>query len=105
VVAKTPIPKVVAPKPPVPVAVQPPPYRPPEKKPIPSISLEQLKDRNNNQRKPDAKHVADLRDALKAVVGNPPPRSDLKSDAQGQTLAPKRTGPSAEELKKILDVT
>ena len=105
VVVKTQMPKAPTPKPPVPVAVQPPPYRPPEKKPIPSISLEQLKDRNNNQRKPDAKHVADLRDALKAVVGNPPPRSDLKSDSQGQTLAPKRTGPSAEELKKILDVT
>ncbi|MDO8569613.1 MAG: type IV secretion system DNA-binding domain-containing protein [bacterium] len=69
------------------------------------ISLKKINEEKDNQRKPDVKHVSDLRDALKAVVGNqPPPRSDLKSDSQGQTLAPKRTGPSQEELKKILDV-
>ena len=80
--------------------------RPPEKKPLPSISLGSLNAKADNQRKPDAKHVSDLRDALKAIVKNqPPPRSDLKSDSQGQTLAPKRTEPSPEELKKILDVS
>ncbi|MDP3763200.1 MAG: type IV secretion system DNA-binding domain-containing protein [bacterium] len=65
---------------------------PPPPKPVQNISLEHLKEKNNNQRKPDAKHVSDLRDALKTVVGNQPLTTNPKSE------------PSSEELKKILDV-
>ena len=105
-------PKPVAPKtaPPKPIPQKPftttTKYEPKaEFKPPQPISLKKISEEKDNQRKPDVQRVSALRDALKAVVGNqPPPRSDLKSDSQGQTLAPKRTGPSPEELKKILDV-
>ena len=87
--------------------------------PVPKISLEHLKEKSNNQRKPDAKHVSDLRDALKAVVGDKAgsssrgnsasfilstgaPTADKIPSASAPT--PIKTGPSPEELKKILDV-
>ncbi len=75
----------------------------------PSISLKDLREKNNNQRKPDAKHIADLRDALKVVVGkqstinNQQPTMSPKLEASSKKLEAK-TGPSPEELKKILDV-
>jgi len=70
---------------------------------LPSVSLENLNEKSNNQRKPDAKHVSDLRDALKAVVGSEP-----KTQAHFPPAQPKpasRKEPSSEELKKILDVS
>ena len=70
-----------------------------EFKPLPSISLQTLKDKNNNQRKPDAKHLSDLRAALKTVIGNRPTpnkKAEIKIEV--------RKEPSSEELKKILDV-
>ncbi|MBI2065665.1 MAG: type IV secretion system DNA-binding domain-containing protein [Candidatus Zambryskibacteria bacterium] len=67
----------------------------------PNVSLESLKEKNNNQRKPDAKHIADLRDALKVVMGNPPIRKAVEPPLGGSTA---KSEPSPEELKKILDV-
>jgi hypothetical protein len=81
----------------------------PALKPLEAISLKALEPKNkkdNNQRAPNPKHVSDLREALKAVVGSspkvetrtsPPPRIDKREE-------PKRNEPSTEELKKILDV-
>ena len=89
-----------------------------------SVSLEQLKEKSNNQRKPDAQHVSALRDALKAVVGDVktpekqansralPASGGLRRDENlpvSPSPAPMpmsvKTGPSPEELKKILDVS
>ena len=60
-----------------------------EPKPVPDVSLQYLKEKNNNQRKPDPRHVSDLREALKAVTVDQP-KVEIKSD------------PTSEELKKIL---
>ena len=107
------LPKSVPPKP------TPPPPTPPPPKPIQSpsppknISLENLKEKSNNQRKPDAKHVSDLRDALKAVVGSSSGTNSAgltmasrapTPDGISPTLASKKE-PTPEELKKILDVS
>ncbi len=67
-----------------------------------NLSLQYLKEKNNNQRKPDAKHVANLRDALKAVVGDKLISATTTSKSQISQKEP--SGPSPEELKKILDV-
>ncbi|MFH1178585.1 MAG: type IV secretory system conjugative DNA transfer family protein [bacterium] len=67
--------------------------------PSQNISLKNLNERNNNQRKPDAKNVADLRDALKAVTGQ------IISHPVTEKKPETKTGPSPEELKKILDVS
>ena len=87
-------------------------------KSVPNVSLEQLKEKNN-QRKPDAKHVSDLRNALEFVVGKHQPKisrhieqdhidktkqtTDKKDDNKTSKLETSQ-GPSHEELKKILDV-
>ncbi|MDZ4205807.1 MAG: type IV secretion system DNA-binding domain-containing protein [Patescibacteria group bacterium] len=119
VIARAPSPKVMVSSPVVRPVVQPL-IKPLEKKPIPThtISLEHLKDKDNNQRKPDVKHISDLRDALRAVVGNrptinpstslgasnPQPTTDSKLEPRSKQLEAKRE-PSPEELKKILDVS
>ncbi|MEX0919235.1 MAG: type IV secretory system conjugative DNA transfer family protein [Parcubacteria group bacterium] len=70
----------------------------PSTAPPPLASLEKLKVQNNNQRKPDAKHVSDLRDALKAVTGG------SKAPSGVENSKPKdKSGPSPDELKKIFD--
>jgi hypothetical protein len=73
-----------------------------------TISLENLKKKEDNQRKPDAKHLADLRSALKTVVGE---KMDKKDEKKTDNVPVKplggstsKLGPSSEELKKILDV-
>ena len=86
--------------------------------------MEQLKKKTDNQRKPDVKHLSDLRDALKAVVGNKPttnsprqggasqqptnsnsqPTTVKNLESSTKNLEPK-SGPSPEELKKILDLS
>ena len=72
----------------------------------PPISLKSVSEKKDNQRKPDAKHISDLRDALKAVVGEkpkvvvtsvPPPQPGPQPQIKKE--------PSPEELKKILDVS
>ncbi|MDO8471285.1 MAG: type IV secretion system DNA-binding domain-containing protein [bacterium] len=96
------IPKTSSPK----VASIPPVVKLPEKKPelrpLPSISLASLTKKADNQRKPDAKHISDLRDALRAVVGNQPLTTNQQPIINSKPEAKKE--PSAEELKKILDV-
>jgi len=91
---RTSVPKAVTASPVI--KPQPRPYIPPPPPPPPpsqNISLESLRKKTDNQRKPDIKHVSDLRDALKTVMGNQLP-----------TQPPPRKEPSQEELKKILDV-
>lgn len=73
-----------------------------------NISLKDLSEKNNNQRKPDVRHISDLRDALKAVVtansDDQRPIMNPKLEAKSKKLEA-NTGPSPEELKKILDVS
>jgi hypothetical protein len=79
----------------------------------PKVSLQNLNKPQDNQRKPALEHVASLRDALKAVVGNPqsPNRDKVAVDpaVSNPTIVEKKpetkAGPSQEELKKILDVS
>ncbi len=76
--------------------------------PAPKVSLKNLNEQQNNQRKPAPKHVSDLRDALKAVVGenkitNNKPQITNNTQISNPKPGPKQ-GPSPEELKKILDV-
>lgn len=82
----------------------------PVSKPIPKVSLETLKNNSNNQRKPDAKNVSALREALKSVMGEAkmtnaqtpiPNKAPMSKTIEEK---PKADGPSPEELKKILDV-
>ncbi len=53
-------------------------------KPLKTLSLEKLKEKNNNQRPPAPKNISDLRDALKSVVGervvNKPPVQAPKAE-------------------------
>ncbi len=84
-------------------------------KPTQTISLKNINEKNNNQRKPDAKHVSDLRDALKAVVGTQvatpakgemPKTEGVKNPTQpSPSQGRNNLGPTPEELKKILDVS
>ena len=55
--------------------------------PPPHVSLKNLNEKNNNQRKPDAKHVSDLKDALKAVIGNKPITENLRQTTTSPKLA------------------
>jgi len=100
---------------------------------VPKISLKDLKEKNDNQRKPKQEHVSALRDALIAVVGekppnikqehvpgfqaektNQPPKEDSSKTSEAKEAAdPSKTGevkkipangPTPEELKKILGV-
>lgn len=94
----------------------------PAPKPVlPKISLDNLKNKDNNQRKPDEKNVNALRDALKAVVGESkqdntahttPKREEVKSAPQNAKVEPQPkveskpaqvSGPTPEELRKILN--
>jgi len=73
-------------------------------KPIQTVSLKKIGVEKNNQRKPDAKHVSALRDALKAVVGDRPTINDQRPTTVPKPVpSPKPLEPSPEELKKILD--
>ena len=78
-------------------------------RPAQTVSLKKINEEKNNQRKPDAKHVSALRDALKAVVGDKKMTNDQTPMTNVKPVAPPvpktTTGPSAEELKKILDVS
>lgn len=109
---------------------QPPPYRPPAVKsapikqesqpidmrpvynkstfapPVQKISLDNLKNKSDNQRKPGAKHLSDLRDALKTVMKDEPVAkkrepSVFKPASSAKPQEPSM-GPTPEELKKIL---
>lgn len=82
-------------------------------KPLKAISLDDLKNKNNNQRQPTTQHVSDLRSALsnivtagggtspKAMVKTPnpplPPKTEYKPEPRN------KKEPSAEELKALLE--
>ncbi len=74
----------------------------------PSVSLEQLKKKNDNQRKPDAKNVNALRDILKTMVPETAPAPQPQATApvaSAPAAAPKpeaKKEPTPEELKKLL---
>ena len=82
----------------------------------PRVSLEELKRKSNNQRKPDEKNVNALRDALKSVMGSQPttnnsqPTTNLNNESAESKLTANSselkatTGPNPEELKKMLVV-
>ncbi|MEX2013439.1 MAG: type IV secretory system conjugative DNA transfer family protein [Parcubacteria group bacterium] len=78
--------------------------------PLPSVSLEHLREKSNNQRKPDIRHVSALRDALKAVVGEQKvpndqiPMTNVQSNPRPQAPKVEKKEPTPEELKKILDL-
>ena len=75
-------------------------------RPAPKISLDNLKNKNDNQRKPDVKNVSALRDALKSVMGSQPATNNRQPTAKPQPATPaKQTGPTPEELKKILNAS
>ncbi|MBI1974294.1 MAG: type IV secretion system DNA-binding domain-containing protein [Candidatus Zambryskibacteria bacterium] len=80
------------------------PYKPlvPPPVPKPVIFLKTLVKPPDNQRKPDPKHISDLRSALKAVVGNQPTTDNRQPTIQPKPES-KQNGPSSEELKKILN--
>ncbi len=90
---------------------------------IPKISLEELKKKSDNHRKPDEKNVSALRDALKVImkdevkvsasVATPTQAPKVvdspkvaKDDRVTPIAVPKETksGPTPEELKKLLGV-
>ena len=95
-------PRPVAPPPPAPRPVAPKLL----KKEPPAISLKELKQKEDNQRKPDQKNVSAMRDALKAMVGEPSKTKEKllepKPSALIQPVAKKE--PTPEELKKLLGV-
>ena len=74
--------------------------------PTPKISLEELKKKNDNQRKPDVKNVSALREALNAVVGSK--EQVVRAEKPVPTPSPKpiatKDGPNPEELKKLLGI-
>ena len=74
---------------------------PPPKPPVipKPISLKNLNTQKDNQRKPDPKHVSDLRSALKSVIGSQPAKA-VEPPLGGSTA---KLGPNPEELKKILN--
>ncbi len=79
----------------------------------PKVSLDVLKKKDDNQRKPDEKNVSALRDALKAVVGEAPaqrpaapaPAPAVDAPRVSATSKPEqKKEPSPEELKKLLGI-
>lgn len=90
---------------------------------LPKMSLESLKNKTNNQRKPDDKKVSALSDALKALGVNktenqqpttnnsqaPTPKPEIKVEEKKPEPKPepkletKQSGPSTEELMKIFN--
>jgi len=95
---------VVTPKP-APAAKPTPPLSQDDFKPLKNISLENLKQKNNNQRPASQKNVSDLRNALSSIVKNVPTQNSTPT-----APAPKQeTNPEVKEipeatLKALLDV-
>lgn len=87
----------------------------PDFKPLSAVSLHEIKRKEDNQRMPTQKNMADLRSALKAVVGedktarkqkNPPASpspAGLRRDSDSTAPFSAKSGPSPEELKQILN--
>jgi len=84
-----------------------PPTQRKERKPEPTstpppVSLRDLKEKDNNQRKPNPKHLSDLRQALKNVVRDAP-KENKKLPEEKSSSVSKGNGPTPEELKKVLN--
>lgn len=98
-----------------PKSVPPPPSPAPRPmpKPLVNLSLKNLVKPQDNQRKPDPKHVSDLRSALKTVIGEkqitpkeskfPTGQTNNKNPNLKTSNLQTSPGPSPEELKKILN--
>ena len=73
------------------------------------VSLKEVEKKKDNQRKPDVKHLSDLRSALKSMIGDqvtssPKPETPDHNQFQSIKQEPKKE-PTPEELKKILNVS
>jgi hypothetical protein len=109
-------PEKAAPAPaPAPASAPPPPKAPKllarEPKPAaPKISLEELKKKQDNQRKPDQKNVSALKEALSKITPPPPPKPQAPAPKSPETSpraapAPRsRSEPTPEELKRLLGI-
>jgi len=99
----------------------PPPQESDEFKPLNAVSLEDLKKKSNNQRRPSPQNITDLRNVLSSITKQPttnnqrpitPPPvvhpsqpSPWQGEDKGGVGTPKAlAGPTPEELKKLLDV-
>ncbi len=80
-------------------------------KPLKALSLEDLKKKNDNQRRPSQQNMSDLRNALFHVTKNED-KKEFKPESKNEFINQKPTGetkinkakePSAEELKAILE--
>lgn len=81
---------------------------------MPKVTLETLKGKADNQRKPDQKNVAELRNILKAMVGGekpkasppkPAPNPVFQNAKESEREKPQaKKEPSPDELKKLLGV-
>ncbi|MHB0978217.1 MAG: type IV secretory system conjugative DNA transfer family protein [Minisyncoccota bacterium] len=69
-------------------------------KPLKSLSLEDLKNKSNNQRRPSPQHMSDLRNVLMGIVKNEPKKENPipQKTTQGKNEIPEA------DLKKLLDV-
>ncbi|OHA91124.1 MAG: hypothetical protein A2758_01445 [Candidatus Zambryskibacteria bacterium RIFCSPHIGHO2_01_FULL_49_18] len=79
----------------------------PEPLPLPQspklkISLDDLNKKTDNQRKPDVKNVSALRDALKQITNTNSQRPTTKAVEPPLGGSTAKSGPTPEELKKIL---
>ncbi len=110
------------PAPPSPPPVKTPQLLKKEESAAPKVSLSDLKKKQDNQRVPDEKRVSDLKEALKAVVGEPPKNAPAvkinpvslptsgglrRNEDLPSPLPPKsesKKEPTPEELKKLLGV-
>lgn len=81
-----------------------------EFKPLKAINLEELKKSQDNQRKPDPKHVSDLKSALSSIIKADPVKSEASaSNTKNEPKQAPRAQSAAKEipeetLKKLLDV-
>ncbi len=78
-------------------------------KPLKSLSLEDLKKKSDNQRRPTPQHMSDLRNVLSSIVKNEPLGRSPMGEAKKENPTPPKTTSSKNEipeadLKKLLDV-
>jgi hypothetical protein len=83
---------------------------------MPKVTLETLKNKADNQRKPDQKNVAELRNILKAMVREEKPKQEppkpapnpvfqaVKKETSPQPKVEAKKEPTPDELKKLLGV-
>ena len=75
-------------------------------KPLRAISLDDLKKTNNNQREPSKQNVSDLKSALSNIIktpNKPETKPIQKPEPKKEFKQETKNGPSAEELKALLE--